>query len=70
MSFVKRGEFVVSSDTAENEDNNKENVVVDLCFYLSENLEKIDESQMTIHGILNKFRATESLFIKKGIFKK
>ena len=28
MSFVKRGEFVVSSDTAEDQANNKENVQI------------------------------------------
>jgi hypothetical protein len=46
---------------------NKENVIVDLCFYLSENLEKIDKSQMTMHGVLNKFRATEQKLLNNGI---
>ena len=46
---------------------NKENVIVDLCFYLSENLEQIDKSQMTIYNILNKFRATEQKLLGNDI---
>ena len=60
-------EYIQSIVNSLSEVENKENVVVDLCFYLSNNLEEIDESQMTIHRILNRFRATEHLLIENNI---
>ena len=32
---------------------NKENVIVDICFYLSENLEILDKSKISMADILN-----------------
>ncbi len=45
---------------------NKNNVTVDIMFYLSENLEKIDESQMSIKSIKERFQNSEKLLKKIG----
>ena len=42
---------------------NKENVIVDLCFYMAQNMEKIDESQMKLDDIFQRFLKTRDLLI-------
>ena len=46
---------------------NKENVIVDVCFYLSENLETIDTSQITQKQIIDKFKESEKQLNKNNI---
>tara|TARA_Y100000593_G_C4322140_1_gene344393 strand:- start:1615 stop:2628 length:1014 start_codon:yes stop_codon:yes gene_type:complete len=46
---------------------NKDNVIVDICFYLSQNLETLDKSKISMKDILNRFRDSENLLIENGI---
>ena len=39
--------------------DDKSKVIVDICFYLSENLEQIDNSLMTMNQIEKRFKSSE-----------
>jgi len=41
--------------------HNKEDVIVDLCIYLSQNIEQLDQEQMSMEEIVDKFKASEQL---------
>ena len=45
----------------------KNEVIVDLCFYLSQNMERVDANQITSEELLNKFKSTEQLLIDNNI---
>tara|TARA_Y100000361_G_scaffold72512_1_gene64252 strand:+ start:3783 stop:4784 length:1002 start_codon:yes stop_codon:yes gene_type:complete len=47
--------------------DNKENVIVDVCFYMSENFEPIDEKQMKMSEVWNRFRGLEKSLIESGV---
>ena len=47
------------------ESNN--NVFVDLCFYLSENIEQLDNNLVTPETLFNKFKQGEQLLIDNNI---
>ncbi len=47
--------------------DSKENVTVDICFYLAQNFEQIDEDQMPWEKIVQRFKDTEKLLMSKGI---
>jgi hypothetical protein len=46
---------------------NKDSVIVDICFYLSENLETVDTSQIKKDYIINKFKNTEKKLLDNDI---
>ena len=50
-----------------NDIENKKNVTIDLCFYLSQNIEEVDDSQITIEDIFKKFIKTRDELVKFGI---
>ena len=47
--------------------HNKKDIIVDLCFYLSQNIEQIDKSQISSEEILNKFKKTEQILKDNNI---
>ena len=46
---------------------NKENVIVDLCFYLSQNLEQIDLDKMQMTEVIERFKNTEKKLLGNDI---
>jgi hypothetical protein len=46
---------------------NKKNIIVDLCFYLSQNIEEVDESQITMKDIFKRFINTRDELITSGV---
>ena len=48
-------EYFQSLKMAIQDVENKENVVIDICFNMSQSLEKIDESQMKLDDIFHRF---------------
>jgi hypothetical protein len=46
---------------------NKENVIVDICFNIAQNLEKIDEKEMKLQKIFDRFLDMRQLLMKKNI---
>ena len=54
-------EYIKSIINSINNIENKENVIVDIVFYLSENLETIDKNQISKTDIKNKFKQSENL---------
>ena len=59
-------EYVESLLQALNVIDNPENIIVDFCFYLSENFEQIDTKQMKMNKILNRFKEMEHKLNKTG----
>lgn len=59
--------YIDSVINAINYIDNKENVIVDLCFYLSENIEKLDTSLISMNDIKTRFKNTEKLLKEKNI---
>ena len=45
---------------------NKKNITIDLCFYLSQNIEEVDESQITMQKIFKKFLKTRDKIVTSG----
>ena len=60
-------EYIESLKLALRNIENKENVMVDICFNISQNLEKIDESQMSMHDIFHKFLKTRDSLAEANI---
>ncbi len=60
------GFYVESLLQALEDVENPENVIVDFCFYMSENFEPIDTKQMTMHKILNRFQKMQYELNKTG----
>tara|TARA_Y100001963_G_scaffold148768_1_gene227187 strand:+ start:255 stop:1274 length:1020 start_codon:yes stop_codon:yes gene_type:complete len=59
--------YIDSVINALNDIENKKNVTIDLCFYLSQNIEEVDDSQITIEDIFKKFIKTRDELVKFGI---
>ena len=47
--------------------DNQENIIVDFCFYMSENFEPIDTQQMTMGKVLDRFRDMEDRLRKTNV---
>ena len=47
--------------------HNKEDVIVDICIYLSQNIEELDKEQMSMETIIDKFKSSEQLLKDNGI---
>ena len=60
-------EYLESVINSINYSNSTENVIVDLCFYLSENIEQLDTSLISKNEILSKFKDSEKLLIDNNI---
>ena len=60
-------EYLDSVVSAINFMDDKRKVIVDLCFYLSQNLEQIDTSLMTIDNIKERFINSEKKMLDNGI---
>jgi len=60
-------EYINSVHDALNLIENKENVIVDMCFNMAQNLEKIDESQMKLQDIFQRFLKIRNDFMKYRI---
>lgn len=60
-------EYLQSVINAIKYSNSKDNVTVDLCFYLSENLEKVDTNQISKEELVSRFKSGEQLLIDNNI---
>jgi hypothetical protein len=60
-------EYIESLKLALQNIENKENVMVDICFNISQNLEKIDESQMTMYDVFHRFLKTRDSLAEANI---
>ena len=60
-------EYLESVINSINYSNSTENVIVDLRFYLSENIEQLDTSLISKNEILSKFKDSEKLLIDNNI---
>ena len=60
-------EYVQSVINAVNFSDSKDSIIVDLCFYMSENIEQLDTELITKDEIYKKFQNTERLFIDNNI---
>ena len=60
-------EYLDSVINAINFVDKKDKVIVDICFYLSQNLEQIDTSLMTMEKIKERFKNSEKKLLDNGI---
>ena len=60
-------EYLLSVINAVKYSDSVDNVIVDLCFYLSENIEKLDTTLVTKEELTNKFKEGEQLLIDNNI---
>ena len=60
-------EYLLSVINAIEYSDSRDNVMVDLCFYLSENIEKLDTSLISKEELINKFKEGEQLLIDNNI---